>query len=113
MIQRYKCDGFRAARSILLTALDLLPLSFAALCVLAGGLVCLADDKPGVTYTIPAEEALNGPKPSNPNYILDPNTREASIAVDVAKPRGHVNPLVLAACFEDLDHEIYGGFRRR
>jgi hypothetical protein len=65
-------------------------------------LICMAADKPGVTYTISLDDALNGPKPSNPNYILDPNAREASISVDVSKPRGRVNPLCFGACFEDL-----------
>lgn len=63
----------------------------------------------GVTYTISPDEALHGPKPSNPNYVLDPNAREASIVIDAAKPRGRVNPLCFGACFEDLNHEIYGG----
>lgn len=80
-----------------------------ALVVLAGCIACLAEDKPGVTYTISPDDALNGPKPSNPNYILDRNAREADIAVDAAKGRGRVNPLVFGACFEDLNHEIYGG----
>jgi hypothetical protein len=62
-----------------------------------------------VTYTISAEEALNGPKPVDPNYIFAPGPHEASITVDAAKVRGRVNPLVFGACFEDLNHEIYGG----
>ena len=76
--------------------------------ILAGSLAPAADDS-GVTYTITADEALHGPKPANPNYVIDAGAREASIAVDSGKVRGRVNPLVFGACFEDLNHEIYGG----
>jgi hypothetical protein len=71
----------------------------------------MADD---VTYTIGADEALAGPKPVNPNLLFDPQPEpgkpaEASIEVHADKVVGHVNPLVFGACFEDLNHEIYGG----
>ena len=77
--------------------------------LLLAPLAALHADQPGVTYTIDAEEALNGPKPVAANYIIDSNAREATIAVDAGKVRGRVNPLVFGACFEDLNHEIYGG----
>ena len=72
-------------------------------------LAALHADQPSVTYSISAEEALNGPKPVAANYIIDSTAREATIAVDAGKVRARVNPLVFGACFEDLDHEIYGG----
>ena len=67
-----------------------------------------------VVYTIDAQEALAGPKPSNPNILFsarppEGGAGEASVTVDAAKVRGHVNPMVYGACFEDLNHEIYGG----
>ena len=67
-----------------------------------------------MTYTISAEEALAGPKPADPNYVFDvaPATgamREAAISVNAAKVRARITPLVFGACFEDLNHEIYGG----
>lgn len=79
-------------------------------------LVCgngLASAQDGLTYTIPAQEALAGPKVADPNYLFDPapaggELREASITVDAGKVRAHINPLVFGACFEDLNHEIYG-----
>ena len=39
-------------------------------------------DQPSVTYTINAEEALNGPKPFAANFIIDALARKANIAVD-------------------------------
>ena len=86
-----------------------LSLCVAPILVFTISIVSRADDKPGITYTISDDDALNGPKPSNPNYVLDPNAREAGIRVDAGKRLGLVSPLVFGACFEDLDHEIYGG----
>ncbi len=63
----------------------------------------------GVIYTIAAEEALTGPKPADPNYIFVATNHEASITVDAAKIRDRISPLTFGACFEDLNHEIYGG----
>jgi hypothetical protein len=74
-----------------------------------GPSIARSGDQPGVTYTISAAEALNGPKPADPNCLIDAEAREARINVDAGKLRGRVNPLVFGACFEDLNHEIYGG----
>jgi hypothetical protein len=63
----------------------------------------------GVTYTIAADEALHGPKPSAPNHLVDATVREATIRVNAGRVVGRVNPLVFGACLEDLNHEIYGG----
>ena len=85
---------------------------------LAAMAVCLGStfggDAGGVTYTIAAEEALAGPKPADPNYVFEAARaggamREGSISVNAAKVRARINPLVFGACFEDLNHEIYGG----
>ncbi len=66
-------------------------------------------DKPPVTYTIPEDEVLNGPKPADSKVIVEGKDRTATITVDAAKVKGRVNPLQFGACFEDLNHEIYGG----
>ena len=71
--------------------------------------VALAGGERGAIYTIPAEEALNGPKQADPNYLFHAANGEPDILVDASKICGHVNPLTFGACFEDLDHEIYGG----
>jgi hypothetical protein len=71
--------------------------------------LALAGDDSGVTYTISAEEALHGPKPIAANYIIDSRVHEAAISVNAGKVLARVNPLVFGACFEDLNHEIYGG----
>ena len=62
--------------------------------LLLNGRTILAGDDSGVTYTISAAEALNGPKPADPNYVIDAKAREASIRVDAGKVRARVNPLV-------------------
>lgn len=90
------------------------PLPPAALVLLAGlasatAAVIPDADKPGVTYTIPEAEALNGPKPAPPNYTVDDKDRTATITVDCGRERGRVSPLQFGACLEDLNHEIYGG----
>ena len=77
--------------------------------LILAGAANLAGADSGVTYIIPAAEALNGPKPAAPNYIIDASVRDATIAVVADKVRARVNPLVFGACFEDLNHEIYGG----
>src|SRR5271169_975040 len=79
--------------------------SFMIFCTTHLGVVKGAD----IVYTIPVKEALNGPKPTDPNYIFEATNHESSITVDADKIRAHIDPLTFGAAFEDLNHEIYGG----
>jgi|GEM_PF-7072647 len=62
--------------------------------------------------TISTAAGLNGPKPASQGVtVARPagGVGHADIAIDFSRRIGHINPLVYGACFEDLNHEIYGG----
>ena len=87
---------------------------FAVIAVVLISNTAVAQNPPEVIYTISAEEALAGPKPADQNILLDKRPKEgqlgeASISVNAKAVLGKVNPMVFGACFEDLNHEIYGG----
>jgi len=90
--------------------------SFVAALVASAALqvIASAQTQPGVVYTISAQEALAGPKPADANILFDKRPKEggvgeASISVNAQTVLGKINPMVFGACFEDLNHEIYGG----
>ena len=88
------------AFTLIITALLLAPLSG------------LRAEPSGVTYTISEDEALAGPKAGNPEIeIARPagGIGDATISVNADRVLCRVNPMVFGACFEDLNHEIYGG----
>ncbi len=65
----------------------------------------------GQVYTIPASEQAAGPAPVKIDgpVIEGAKPLNASIAVDPSKIISHISPMIYGACFEDLNHEVYGG----